>query len=391
MKYLHWRGRSLWCRFPVPGKPERYPLGIKRFSDSKTEINRCLREGELELAALRTRAVEAKFFENLDRKPICEVQYNPKFWRLVGRYWYYHLCFSKSGRNERYHLAPCLKKFGNKYAKDITREDFVLWRQELKRSGFAINTINNICAYFRAVFSWSNKESLVNQRIMYDPCIGLEKLKGGNIRSFLLTQEKFERNYLLLRDGLLRQTGKRNKHMTDWQITPCPRFALFYLALWELGRRPEEASLYTWEMVTEVQLDGRPVRYFSVPPVITKTDEFDTVIISERLWIEMNKQAWRTNFIFLNAEGQRWRHWSRHKEKLESVFGKDGGWIRDTRRGFVTHKTEVEGMDSTHVRMQSGHRTQSIFDRYRIGQLRNQAAVINGKRPNFGQTDKSGQ
>ena len=64
------------------------------------------------------------------------------------------------------------------------------------------------------------------------------------------------------------------------------------------------------------------------------------------------------------------------KGKLQKAFGNDGGVIRDTRRGFVTHKCEVEGRDPAHVRAISGHRTDKVFARYRIGMLRNIVSVV---------------
>jgi integrase len=61
---------------------------------------------------------------------------------------------------------------------------------------------------------------------------------------------------------------------------------------------------------------------------------------------------------------------------LERKYGADGGWIRDTRRGFVTRKIVSEGFDERLVMMQSGHRTRETVKRYRIDQLRDQARVM---------------
>ena len=88
MKFLYWRGNSLWCRIP-----ERHALGIVRCKDTPAETKRCEREGELVLAKIRTEIVEGTFFEK--QKPV-EEHYRPKFWRLVGNYWYHHLRFKKT-------------------------------------------------------------------------------------------------------------------------------------------------------------------------------------------------------------------------------------------------------------------------------------------------------
>jgi len=374
MTYLYWRGRSLWSSYPA-----RHPLGIIRSTDSKSEIARCIAEGEKAIARERLIQQDRKFFDRIGLAQVPEQEskvYKPKFWRLVGRYWYHHLRFQKSGANERFHLAHCLKAFGGMYADEITREAVETWRQEMRTSGASVNSVNNRFAYLQAVFAWAAKESRPHLRILTSPATGLQKLPGAKVRTFLLTQEKFERNYALLREGKRWPNKKPSKHCTPWMIPPDPRFALFYLALWETGRRPLEVSQYGWEMLHEQEIDGRMIRYFEVPPGITKTDDAGRVVISARLWQEMTRQAWRTGLVFLNAEGQRWKHWSRHKRKLERVYGQDAGWIRDCRRGFITRKCEVEGRDPYHVRMQSGHRTDSIFRRYRIGQLSNQAAIF---------------
>jgi len=374
MKYFFWRGSTLWCRYPLPGKPWDWSTKLKT-TGSPSDRRRCERDGETMLAALRTEVLTGRLFD----KPTtvqAPSEYNPKFWRLVGRYWHYHLRFTKSGANERYHLGHCLRAFGAMYAKDLTREKIELWRQEMIAGGSSVNSANNRFAYLQSVFTWAAKESQATRRVLANPTTGLEKLPGGKVRTFLLTPEKFERNYVLLRDGLRWPGVKPDKHCGVWSIPPEPRFSLFYLALWETGRRPNEVSQYTWEMVHLQTIDGRKVRYFEVPPEITKTDEAGRAIISDRLWREINQQAWRAGFVFLNAEGSRWKHWDRHKRKLERVFGADCGWIRDCRRGFVTRMCEGEGHDPLHVRMQTGHKTTSIFDRYRIGNIRNQSALF---------------
>jgi hypothetical protein len=139
-------------------------------------------------------------------------------------------------------------------------------------------------------------------------------------------------------------------------------------------------------MVQELDIDDRKIHAVFVPPAIAKTDRPDIVPVSGRLWSEIIQLGYRVGYIFRNTEGNRWQNWDIHKRKLEKKFGPDCGWIRDTRRGFVTHKCEVEGYDPAHVRAISGHRTESMFNRYRIGSLRNIASVVNPvSRPNYGQ------
>lgn len=345
----------MYCRYPVPGYPKIYRLGIFT-TGTKSDIAKCERLGEQKLAEIRVKAADGTLFEN---KLVNQVHaWHPKFWRLVARYWYFHLRFKKSGHNERYHLLHCLKAFGNRYANEIYREDVELWRNKMKMDGASINSINNRFSYMRSIYIYANNENNPARRFPYNPLRGMRILPGANIRTFVLTKEKFERNYEYLK--------KRYS-----------RFALFYLALWETGRRPQEVAKYEWEMVREVIIEGALVHIISISPSISKTCEPDTLPISDRLWREISQLGYRHGLIFRNRKGERWRQWSCHKMNLEKKFGADGGWIRDCRRGMITHKCEVEGFDPKHVQAVSGHRSQSVFNRYRIGSLANVVRVVN--------------
>ena len=128
MKYLFWRGNSLWCRFAIPGLPYRFPLDIHT-TGTITDKKRCERDGEEALAKLRTRAKEELLFGKPEPKPEAPKVYKPKLWRLIGRFWYYNLRFVKSGSKDRAYLKRILRVFGSRYAKDITRENVSMWRQ----------------------------------------------------------------------------------------------------------------------------------------------------------------------------------------------------------------------------------------------------------------------
>ena len=133
---LSWKKRTL-SRFPLEGYPKAYPLKIFT-TGTKADKLRCEKEGDTKLATLRAKAMEGKLFDKKEDK----AEYNPRYWRLVARYWYYHLRLQKTGANKRCHLARSLKKFGSRYAKKVYREDIELWRHEMRKNGAEVNTIN---------------------------------------------------------------------------------------------------------------------------------------------------------------------------------------------------------------------------------------------------------
>jgi integrase len=357
-KFLFWRGNSLYCRYPVPGWPESYPLKIYTTGSASDKL-KCARLAENKLAEIRYKLQNGTLFEKEPEKaPPEKAPYNPKYWRIVGRYWYYHLRFVKSVKNERYSLMASLKKFGNRTASEIYREDIELWRKEMVDRGDKINSINNRYAYMCAAYTHANNENNPRYHFAFNPTRGMKKLPGASVRTFVLTQEKFERNY-----EYLKKTFSRS--------------AILYLALWETGRRPKEVSEYRWEWVREVPINGRPVHIVFVPPEVAKTEEPDNVILSDRLWGELSQLGYRHGYIFRNRTGAQLRSWRRPKDALEKKFGSDAGWFRDCRRGMITHKCEVQGCDPVNVQKISGHRTQSVFNRYRIGNMENLLEIVN--------------
>ncbi len=377
--YLFWRGTSLWCRYPLPGYPERFSLEIYT-TGSPTDRKRCEKLGEQILAGLRTKAAEGRLFE----KKLVERTYNPTYRRIARRYFINKLRHSVSGMNERYHLLHSYRFFGFRLAREITRDDVENWRQRMIRDGAAVNTVNLRYSYMGAVFHWANSESRYDRRLNYDPTAGMTKLPRAKVRTFVLTEELFERNYQFFLKGKLVPADRRRKHGSYYDVYPNPRFAMFYLALWETSRRPLEVAQYRWEWIHEVPLESGIVRTIAVPPEITKTDTGDMVPLSDRLWGEISQLAYRHGVIFRNREGAPWRNWERLKAALESEFGETAGWIRDCRRGSITHRCEVLGIDPRTVMEISGHRSMAVFNRYRISSFSNVVAAVNKRSRTFG-------
>ncbi len=359
MKYLYWRNKSLWCCYPLPGYPKRYPLKIYT-KGSKRDKAICERIGDDLLSQIRALNIkgtlqnhkikDGRLFEII---PENAHEYNPKYWRLVARYWFNHLRFKKTGRNEWYHLRHSLIKFGYKYAREINREDVVIWLNDMLKTS-SINTVNNRFTYLCAAYNHSNSESNSSKKLVYNPAKGLRKIPGGNVRQFLLTPEKFERNYHFLKKE-------------------SPLFSIYYLGLWETGGRPEEVALYEWNKC-EIQEQG-----VWIPRGTTKTDEFDYTPFSDRLWLELLKipEKEREGYIFKSESGKPWvytvggkilNNCYYHMKKLKKEFGEDAGWARDTRRGFVTEKFK-QGFGITDIMSITRHKTVSMVQRYKITEL----------------------
>ncbi len=370
MKYLYWRENVLWCTFPLPGYPAQYSLKIKAAGTAEDK-KVCERLGFKVLNLLRTRHVEGKLFNysTFKQRMKCgslfdifddEVhkKYNPKFWRLVARYWYYKLRHKKSGQNDRYHLKHSLKKFGSRYASAIQPHEVTQWLERMKGKS-AINTINLRLSYMQAVFNYAN-DMEEKFKLNYNPTRNISKLKGGSVRNYLLTPEIFDRNY-------------------NYLLEKFPRYALFYLALWETGRRPMEVARYTWEMY-----DIKKCVIF-IPESITKTEKPDEIPFSGRLHKALLSVKKKTGLMFPNKLGNPFVYLTekneyrnnnhRYMKALRKQFG-DVGVARDTRRGFTTRKCDDEGIKLDDVMLMSGHTTYSTAKRYRIGSLETKRKVI---------------
>lgn len=355
-KYIYWRGLAVWCSYPFNGYPKLWPMKIKALDNTKAEKR--LRESQ---ADEKLRQMMADVQRGELRK-LGYIEYNPRYWRIVGDYWYKHLRFEKSGSSERYHLMASLKKFGPFNSKDITADDITLWMNEQKVEGKAVNTINRRFAYMKAAYKFANRSSLKNKKLNYNPTDDVSKMSGAKSRTFVLTKEKFERNYAYLKKEY-------------------PKFSLFYLALWDSTRRPkEEVSQYQWEWVNTIYKTftkedkttyQKEFHIIQVPKEITKTDQHSVVIISERLWNELEKLPYRDGLIFRNTINRRWVDWKFYAKALKEKFGDDSGWIRDCRRGGITHSKQVLGLSDDVVMKQSGHKDRSVFDRYNITDLDN--------------------
>jgi hypothetical protein len=125
----------------LPEYPKKYSLKIKT-TGSAEDKKLCEKIANKILNLLKVRHTEGKLFnyrdfkyrvkhgtlfDIFDKPDAAHKKYNPKYWRLVARYWYYHLKHTKSGQNDKYHLIPSLKQFGRQYALDIQPSHITQW------------------------------------------------------------------------------------------------------------------------------------------------------------------------------------------------------------------------------------------------------------------------
>ena len=371
MQNLYWRDNILWCTYPLLGYPRRFSLKIKTTGD-REDRSTCERLGAKIIELLRSRHIDGTLFnykefklrskngtlfESVKEK---KAHYNPKYWRLVARYWWFHLKHTKSGQSEKYHLIHSLKRFGSRYALEIEPYEVENWLKGMKGT-CAINTINLRLSYMQATYNHANiRENKF--KINYNPTRNIKKVKGGNVRNFLLTPEMFERNYSFL-----------NKDH--------PLFAIYYLALWETGRRPAEVAQYRWEWYSVED------RSLSIPAEYIKgMKEPEEIPISQRLHDALMRSERRQGLMFPGNLGNPFFYWTkdgqqrnnhyRYMKLLRDKFGANSGVTRDTRRGFVSRKLDKEGHRLEDVMMLTGHRTHSMAKRYRVETMDTKRKVI---------------
>lgn len=342
---FYWRGRSLWIDFSVKGKRFREPI-LRRRNDNSNEIRRC------EIMALKVlhkrdiQVVENKFFD------IKEEKYDPKFWRMAGRYWRYHLSLQKSAKVERYKLVSLLKKWGRVQASKLDSSDVILWREELRKDGYEVNAINNRYAYFQAVIHWAMRESKSENRLESNPVLNVKMLKGGKVRKKKKLAGQFDKELEAAR--------------------PC--FKAIYLAGWETGCRPEELFRLEWANVDMEE------RLFVFPADQVKTFEDRVIPISDRLFeVVKNLYEKRTSdIVFPNNIGQRYTpqgvRWDMRIIR-DKVSDKDI-WFRDLRKEFVSRKISKERLPIPDVMAVTGHRTYSTIKRYCLDKIDNMRTVV---------------
>jgi len=367
-KYLFFRGNSLYGRMPLDGFPRQYSLNLHS-TGTKADDKAVLELGEKVLAKLRVDSIEGRLFD------IKKQAHDPKMWRIIGRYWYYHLRYKKSAKwagSVRSPILYLLRDFGHLHLSALTVPFMRHWLAKDKQKKSKRNSINTVLGFLKRSLNYAVKDEHKEAcRIESNP-ISKFSAGAGAVRGFVLTEELFERNY-------------------QWLQVHFPKTALFYLAGWLTGRRPGETTTFLWEQVQEKRYEDKTYYVISIQAEQTKKEFFDEIPIPRRLWQALLAQSditWRerTGLIYITDDkGESWvggepghffYRWQDDFNKLKRIY-KDAGVFRDTRRGFITHMTEILGYPEAYVKLLSGHKTYSSFNRYRVNKLKNILAISN--------------
>jgi len=283
-------------------------------------------------------------------------KYNPKFWRLVGLYWHYHLRMKRSAKQERSKLNVLLKEFGREYAVKITRDRVRAWvnksrsKQSSRGTPYNVGTINRWLAYLKAVYyNACDEDCDEGKRLERNPAARIDPIEGETIRQHLVNEYDFRRMY-----------NAAN-----------PWFRPLLLAAWETGCRPEELYKTTWSNVDMIE------RVIYLPTNITKTGEARIIPMSERLFDEIKSLPKKSEYAFTNHIGGRYRDVRNEVQRIRERTG-NNFWFRDMRKGFVTRKVS-EGHDYFAIMSITGHRTTATFKRYNIGTLAQARKVVDSR------------
>lgn len=341
--YLFWRGNTLWSRCPWPDKPTgtRYSMNLTSNGTVSDMAEQELKAVKLGYRPFNPDKPEQLLFDisgsglELSQSPrptyrdIAEIylrEYVDNLPKKQTRY-----CFSSSVRQT-------IKFFGDSPAEDIQPQDVQLWINQLRREGKQVATIRTYRWALQSVFNFARFNLPPDRRITCgNPIDGLksivgQKLPSANVRTHYVPRENLEKYLAWFRENY-------------------PAFSLLYQCMMETGRRPTELAALTWEQLSTRTLpSGRNIYVFSVNSDQTKNHQTDEFFISDDLYKRIKQCAWRTGLVFRNPhallqEGA-WSPicWQNRINALKKAYPDDHilqkMWPRDTRRAFITYKSE---------------------------------------------------
>ena len=352
--FTYWRGkqgrRSLYCRLPPrhqlnpSDRPYRRRIAVM-LCDSGRERNRCYDEATLFFCK---RLIELRKEDLGIKEP-----YNPLLSDLVEDYWKTNNISFRSPNSMRYWLDIILKKFGQTRARDIAANEIESWWQNELSKEIGDNNMRSVLSVFSTVYNY-NKKDIEPRQLRYNPLDGCKRPKR-HIRTKLIDTELWKKCYAAAK-----------------QV--CPELAQFWNACWETGRRPSEISRYTGEMI------DWDLKLFKIPKEITKTEDDDKIPMSDTLYNDLLlKSMDRKGLLFKDPKGRQWCPglWQHYIPKIRDLVGDQQIVLRDTKRGFITRKTEKEHYDAEHVRALVGNKSRDIFnDTYRMKDVTNLRKVV---------------
>ena len=350
MGSIYKRGNIFWLKYFKDGKPYYESSKSRKETVAKRLMKK--REGEIQDGKLPGSYYEKVTFEALEEMFIRDRRINNK---------------SVSDAEKRLkHLKPV---FGGVKVPNIKSDRIAVYIDGRLNEGAANATINRELAALRRMLNLGYRAEKV-QRVPY---IGM--LKEDNVRTGFL--EDFE--YEALRDAL-------PSHLKGF-------LTFGYMTGW----RKEEVAGLTWD---RVDLQERTVRLNADQ---TKNKEARNMYMEDSLldlmfeqWAEKNgpyvfhrdrikiknfRKAWNTGCRDAGI-GYGYKSSIKYAQKWEEKGMTSGPIYHDLRRTAVKHMAQA-GIDRKIAMMRTGHKTESVYNRYNIGtdaDLKNAAQQLEAHR-----------
>jgi integrase len=236
----------------------------------------------------------------------------------------------------------CVKaQFGTLRVRAIDTARIERWTAALREDGYAPASINSKVRTFRTAMNHARKAG----RLLSVP--HMPTVSGEHVRQGFVTRPLLERIV---------------KHLPD-PVNDAARFA--FLVAW----RKEEVLTLTWPQIHRAERTiTLPTTKNGKPRTIAMVDEVAALI--EARW------AMRQGPFVFHKRGRRFtQHLRRYWNRACAAVGAEGLVFHDLRRSGVRNLIRA-GVTETVAMSISGHRSLSMFQRYNITSLEDQAAAF---------------